>query len=498
MEKVIEIFQYEYAIRAFFASAMVGVMCGVLGCFIVLRNMSLIGDALSHAILPGVVVGFLVAGYSLLGFFTGSVIAGLLAAILITWIQRNVKTQEDAAIGIVFTSMFAAGVMGISWLTRQEGVHLDLKDFLFGNVLGISNQDIWLTLSVMVFTLICVVAFYRFFFITTFESVVASTIGISVSTMHYFLMLLLSFAVVASLQSVGVILVVAMLITPASTAYLLTSRLNVMVVLAGLTGLLSTTLGLVIAIVWETTPGPAMTITATGLYLLAVLFSPSRGLVSRYVKRRKKRRNILQEDILKQAVRLHELHLLSLKNIGEKLGVKESVLMPTVKSLGRLGYLKLENGRISLTDQGIERGYSLIRAHRLWETYLVKEMGLSEDQIHENAEKYEHILTESLVEEVASSLGNPHLDPHGSPIPEKNGKSKPVLLSLPLGSKGKISLQQVNHLVKSDLWNLGLNPKLEFEVIEAGEKSISLRVEDKVFQVPIQVARKIRVDLIEV
>ncbi|MEL7534159.1 MAG: metal ABC transporter permease, partial [Bacteroidota bacterium] len=242
-ELIIETFQYDYAQRALITSAMVGIMCGILGCFIVLRNMSLIGDALSHAILPGVVVGFMVAGYSVLGFFTGSVIAGLLSAVLMTWIQRNVRTQEDAAIGIVFTSMFALGVMGISWVTRQEGVHLDLKDFLFGNILGIADSDMILTLMVMIFTIICVVAYYRYFFITTFESVVAETLGISVSTMHYFLMLLLSFAVVASLQSVGVILVVAMLITPASTAYLLTHKLKVMLFIAAAVGLLSTTIG---------------------------------------------------------------------------------------------------------------------------------------------------------------------------------------------------------------------------------------------------------------
>ncbi|MEM7655953.1 MAG: metal ABC transporter permease [Bacteroidota bacterium] len=117
MDTILEMFQYEFAVRALLASTMVGLMCGVLGCFIVLKNMSLIGDALSHAILPGVVVGFMIAGYSLVGFFTGSVLAGLIAAVFITWIQRNVKTQEDAAIGIVFTSLFALGVIGISNLT---------------------------------------------------------------------------------------------------------------------------------------------------------------------------------------------------------------------------------------------------------------------------------------------------------------------------------------------------------------------------------------------
>jgi ABC-type Mn2+/Zn2+ transport system permease subunit len=125
MENLFSILQQEWAIRALLASSMVGLMCGMLGCFIVLRNMALIGDALAHAILPGVVVAFVVVGYSTIGFFAGSVVAGLLSAAGITWIQHHVKTKNDAAIGIVFTSMFALGVIGISSVSR-EGVHLDL------------------------------------------------------------------------------------------------------------------------------------------------------------------------------------------------------------------------------------------------------------------------------------------------------------------------------------------------------------------------------------
>ena len=145
MNEILDILQQEWAVRALIASSMVGLMCGVLGCFIVLRNMSLIGDALSHAILPGVVFAFMIVGYSALAFFVGSVTAGLATAFLITWIQHNVDTKNDAAVGIVFTAMFSIGVMGISWISRNEGVHLDLKDFLFGNVLGVSNQDLVLT-----------------------------------------------------------------------------------------------------------------------------------------------------------------------------------------------------------------------------------------------------------------------------------------------------------------------------------------------------------------
>ncbi len=201
MSELLEILQQEWAIRALIASSLVGVMCGVLGCFIVLRNMSLVGDALAHAILPGVVFAFVIVGYSALGFFTGAVIAGLLTALGITWIQHNVGTKNDAAIGIVFTAMFSIGVMGISYISRNEGVHLDLKDFLFGNVLGVANSDLYLTTGVTVYVVISVIVFYRYLFVSTFQPVIAETMGIPVQLIHYFLMLLLSFAVVASLQN---------------------------------------------------------------------------------------------------------------------------------------------------------------------------------------------------------------------------------------------------------------------------------------------------------
>ena len=264
--ELFDLFNYALGIRALIASVLVGLMCGVLGCFIVLRNMSLVGDALAHAVLPGVVVGFVVAGTGVMAIFTGAVVAGLITAALITWIQHNVKTKNDAAIGIVFTAMFSIGVMGISKVARQ-GAHLDLDHFLFGNVLGLSDADLYLTAGIAAYVLLSVVLFYRYLFATTFQPVIAETMGISVKTIHYYLMLLLSFAVVASMQAVGVILVVAMLITPASTALLLTNRLNYMIVISAVIGVLASVIGLIITDFYNTTPGPAMAVTATLFYL---------------------------------------------------------------------------------------------------------------------------------------------------------------------------------------------------------------------------------------
>jgi len=272
----LDAFDYAYAQRALMASVFVGITCGVLGSFIVLRNMAMIGDALSHAVLPGVVAGFLVAGYSLVAFFVGSVLAGLATALLIAVVQQRVRTKPDSAIGIVFSAMFALGILGISYVTRQEGVHLDMKDFLFGNVLGIHNQDLYLTGLIMVFVVLCVWVFYRYFFITTFDPTAARTLGIRASTMHYFLMILLSFAVVASLQTVGVILVVAMLVIPANTAYLLTNRLHIMLVLSAVLGVLASVVGLFVAVYFDTAPGPAMTLVSAMLYVLVAVIAPKR------------------------------------------------------------------------------------------------------------------------------------------------------------------------------------------------------------------------------
>ncbi|MFT6814779.1 MAG: ABC-type Mn2+/Zn2+ transport system permease subunit [Sphingobacteriales bacterium] len=415
-----EIFQYDWAIRALIASSLVGVMCGILGCFIVLRNMSLIGDALSHSILPGVVVGFMIAGHSILAFFTGSIIAGLITALLITLIQRKVKGKEDAAIGIVFTVMFALGVIGISWLGRKEGVHLDLKDFLFGNVLGVSNADLILTSIITGYIILCLIVFYRYFFATTFQQTIAQTLGISTSTMHYFLMLLLSFAVVASLQSVGVILVVAMLIIPASTAYLITSSLKKMLLWSSLIGLTSTIGGLSIAILLETTPGPAMTVTAGFIYLIFVLFSPKKGLLVKAIRDREKQRKYSMEDVLKQCFKAEKPVPKSF--LEERTGLSSAKVAKSIKNLLAEDLLTLAGSDYKLTQLGSDKAEKLLRAHRLWETYMVKQKGNAPEHTHAQAEKIEHHLSDKLIEDVDSSVGSPTKDPHGSPIPPKRNK----------------------------------------------------------------------------
>lgn len=478
MMEFLDILQSPWAIRALIASSLVGIMCGALGAFIVLRNMSLIGDALAHAILPGIVIAFILFGHHSLGFFAGAVVAGLLTAAAITWIQNRVRTKNDAAIGIVFTTMFALGVIGISRLSKNEGVHLDLKDFLFGNVLGVSDTDLQLTTAITVVVLGCIAIFFRQLFSSTFQPVVAAVMGVKVSTIHYLLMLLLSFAVVAALRTVGVILVVAMLITPAATALLLSSRLRHVIAIGAILGLVSSVLGLLLSIVWEIAPGPAMAVTVTFFYILAVFFSPSKGLLFKYLRHRAQQVKINVEDLLKQGFHLQVNKKLSLNALTEKLGWPASKVQSYGQRLRQKGLAKIENGIPVMTETGIEEANKLIRAHRLWESYLVRDLGLTEEQIHEDAERYEHLLTEDLLQEMDQHLGYPDTDPHGAPIPEQSSKLKKVLVDVAAGTEVDISSRQLNTHVTNELWKMGLTPGEPIKVARFEDGKLCIRTSD--------------------
>lgn len=415
MQSLTHLLHEEWFLRALIVSIMVGAVCGVLGCFIVLKNMSLIGDALSHSVLPGVVVGFIFFGQNVVAFFTGSVLAGLLTAIIISWLQQRLKAKNDAAIGIVFSTMFSLGVIGISYLSRTYHVHLDLKDFLFGNILGIQDNDVLLTLVVSTFVLFSIISLFKFFYASTFQEDVARTMGINTTLVHYFLMLLLSFAVVSSMQAVGVILVVAMLIIPASTALLLSFRLQSVLVISAFLGVGSCISGMLFSVWLQTAPGPMITVTAAFIYLLAVLFSPKNGVLFLHFKNKKMQMKIWEDDCLK---------LIS-KNINSsKSYLQEEIKWDTtkwnrvLKSLQKKDFIEIAQNEIRLTKTGNEQAQKLIRAHRLWETYLVNRLGVQKDEIHQWAEDIEHLLNDEMVERLNKRLGFPDVDPHGSEIPK--------------------------------------------------------------------------------
>lgn len=482
-------------IRAIIACSLVGVMCGVIGCFIVLRNMSLIGDALSHAILPGIFVSFILVGYSTLGFFIGSVTAGIVSAFLITWIQHNVKTKNDASIGIVFTVMFSIGVIGISWLNNEKGAHLDLTDFLFGNALGVSDEDLLLTLIVTIYTIISVIVFYRYLFITTFQPTIAATMGISVKVVHYFLMLLLSFAVVAALRTVGVILVVAMLITPSSTALLLSNRLKVVLIISGIIGLVTAFLGMLFSIYFNTPPGPMMVVVTTLLYAIAVVFAPEKGLLFKMIRRRDQSNKIEREDILKYAFKFIGKQRVAMRDVMTYLGLKDNRLRYHLRYLKNDNLLSYDPEGISLTYKGKQQAEALVRAHRLWESYQVTSMGLTEGQIHDEADHLEHHLTEDILDALDKKLGYPSQDPHGSPIPPKSVKPARPLINAKINNRVYISTEQLNDEIESELWELQLVAGTPVSLTKITEEKVCLAYNDQKKEIPAELAAKINIEV---
>lgn len=486
---LIQILQEPWAWRALVAASVVGVTCGILGCFIVLRNMALVGDALSHAVLPGVVAAFAAVGYHTTGFFIGSVIAGLLTAVCITWIQQHARTKADAVIGIVFTAMFSIGVIGISAVSRT-GVHLDLKDFLFGNVLGVSDDDLYISSGVLLLVLGGVTLCYRPLFASTFQATVAATMGIPVRAIHYLLMLLLSFSVVAAMQTVGVILVVAMLITPASTALLLQKRLPGVIAISALTGLVASMAGLGLSIRFEWPPGPAIAVTATALYLAAVLLAPEHGLLARRRARHLQRIRIRAEDVLKALYKDSIARPDSPDSLASHLGLTDRQWRAALRRLQRRGYLAAEAGALTITDPGKQAADELIRAHRLWESYLVREFNMPGDQIHGEAERLEHHLTPEMVEEVDRRLGYPQVDPHGSPIPSAYASDLTRLSDLFVHQQGRIARRQPGADVPRQLWALGIGPG---DIIEVTGKpgAIRIRTATTETEVPAELAGRI-------
>lgn len=422
-----------YFQRALGAAVMAGTACALLGCFMVLRNMALIGDALSHAILPGVVVGFMIAGHSLLAFFVGSVMAGLFAAVLIAWLQNRGGARNDAAIGIVFSAMFALGVIGISTLTRREGVHLDMKDFLFGNVLGIGQDDLVLSALVLVFDVFCIGVFLPYFFASAFQADVAQTMGIPTRILHYFTVWMLSLTVVASLQSVGVILVVSMLIVPASTALIMSHKLQKVLLWAMGLGAFSSASGLMASVYWDTAPGPAITLTATFLYLIVLVGHPQRGLWPQKMRKALRIWQHWAEDFIKA---LHRNPDYNNKQIQDELGWSPRILYLSLLYCRNKGWILTDSknkSQSALTPTGLQKALNMVRAHRLWESYLAQKQGFEPHQLHWLAEKDEHVLPQEFLDQIDQRLGFPDLDPHGSPIPRNEAHPSPKPPSAPTG-----------------------------------------------------------------
>ncbi|WP_423224823.1 metal ABC transporter permease [Candidatus Amarolinea aalborgensis] len=269
---------YGFMQRGLLAAVMVGILCAVIGCYVVLRSMAFLGDAMAHAILPGVAVAYLVQG----NLIVGALVAAVLVALGIGLFSRQGTLKEDTAIGILFAAALSLGVVLISSIKTYA---VDLTHILFGNVLGVNTGDLWLTAGLGIVILGAVVLLYRPFLIISFDPVLAATLRLPAELLRNVMLILLALTVVVSMQTVGVGLVAAMLVTPAASAFLLTKRLSTMMIIAAAIGAFSSLAGLYLSYYLNVASGAAIILAATAVFVLVFLFAPQRGLAWSFMRR---------------------------------------------------------------------------------------------------------------------------------------------------------------------------------------------------------------------
>lgn len=394
---------------------LVAVPCALLGSFLVLRRMALLGDAVSHAVLPGLVLAFLFSGSrAALPMWIGAAVAGVVASVLIEGVHRRSRIKQDASTGIVLTVLFALGVVLISLLADR--VDLDQDCVLYGEIAWVPLQAWTLGIGpgpVVTMGLVCLVVvaavllFYKGLLVTSFDPGLAVSLGLRTDLYHYGLMAALSVTVVSAFESVGAILVVAMLIVPAATAYMLTDRLPRMLALSALHGVLSAVLGLHLSIWLDCSIAGAMVVAGTGLFGLAFFLAPAHGIVPKAVRRHRLKSRIAEENLLA-----------ALQRQGpERVPVADLHAPGLLRSLQRRGLVEIRGAEATLTSAGVDAARRVVRAHRLWEAYMAGVMNVPPDHLHDTAHTMEHVLDPVLLEQIEEKLGHPGTDPHGSEIP---------------------------------------------------------------------------------
>ncbi|OWY69514.1 hypothetical protein B7486_20910 [cyanobacterium TDX16] len=276
LEALIEPLQYGFMQRSLVVAILVGLLCAVVGSYLMVQRLALLGDAISHSVLPGLAIAFLVGA----NIFVGAFIAGVISTLLIAWIRTRSPIKEDAAMGIVFSAFFALGITLITTIQKQNKI--DLNHFLFGNILGVTFDDVRDTAIIATIVLVVVFLLYKELLFYTFDPMGAQAAGLPVNQLNFGLMLLIALTIVASMKAVGVILVLSLLITPGATAYLLVTRLHQVMILGAAIGIVSSISGMYLSYFFNLPSGPAIVLVVSGLFALAFLFSPNYGVFMRW------------------------------------------------------------------------------------------------------------------------------------------------------------------------------------------------------------------------
>jgi manganese/zinc/iron transport system permease protein len=403
---------------------LLGIASGMVGTLVVLSKKTLIIDAISHSMLPGICIGFMLSGVkNPVYLMIGGMASATVAVYLIAEISKRSKIKIDAAIAITLSILFSFGVIMLNVVQNSGNPNQSgLNDFLFGKAASMLQKDLYMFGGLCLIIFICLPVFFRHFKISLFDPIFAQSIGIK----KYFIQSIISFLIIvtaaAGVQTVGIILISAMIIAPASTALFWTNNFRLTMIYSGIIGAGCSILGVFISFLFPEMPtGPWIVVMLASVSILSVLFSPS-GLLVKQIQIRKNKKSILRENVLKTVYKLKE------KVNGKKNGISTeevSNYRPTairkvksaLKHLKRNGLVVKGGDYWTLTENGVQEAERIVRVHRLWELYLQKYMHLPSNYVHNSAESIEHIVTPEIEHALKEVMGKPELDPHNQKIP---------------------------------------------------------------------------------
>lgn len=414
-------------------SLLLGLASGVLGAFALLRRQALLGDALAHAALPGVCIAFWLTGSKdPLVLLIGALITGKIGTLSVAGITRYTRIKEDSAIAIVLSVFFGVGIGLLTMILRMPGGNQSgLDRYLFGQAASLLPEDLRIMVGLTGGIGVVTFLLFKELKLITFDPQFAATIGFPVRGLGFLLTAMIVLAVVIGLQAVGVVLMAAMLITPAAAARQWTESLGVMVILAGVFGALAGVLGAFVSALDLSTvsgpvrlpTGPLTVVAATFVFVVSLIFAPGRGVLARWRRHRSNRLRVLRENVLKTLFQLDEAARSegggrrTVEQVAERRGIAARPVRTEFRRLLRSGLVEGGPGGVSLSGVGRREARRVVRNHRLWESYLVHAADIARDHVHRDAEAVEHLLPPELVEAIEASLPSADVDPHGMPIP---------------------------------------------------------------------------------
>ncbi|MFB9862163.1 metal ABC transporter permease [Rufibacter immobilis] len=408
-------------------SVLLAASSAVVGCFTVLRKRALVGDAVAHAVLPGVCLAFILTGEkNPLILLLGSFITGWLSLIVIDAITAHSRIKEDTAIGLVLSVFFGVGILFLTSIQHSGNENQSgLDKFLFGSAAALVGQDLITFGAVAVLLLLSVLLLYKEFKLLSFDAAYARTLGMPVRGLELLLTTLTVLAVVVGIQSVGVVLMSAMLITPAAAARFWTDRLGAMVLIAAAMSAFCGAAGAFVSFTAPAMPtGPWIVMLLSLLAILSFTLAPRKGLLARYLLQRRVRRQMTRENILKTLFQLGEgkgeyQHSYSKEQILERRQQPLLRMKDGLQTLCRQGLIQKNASGWALTESGKKEAQRVVRLHRLWELYLTQYLQVASDHVHEDAESIEHVLTPELEKRLEELLDYPTADPHQTSIPQQ-------------------------------------------------------------------------------